>query len=153
MGSPTAKTSPKPSPGPRQTSTSLVQPIQVSQEIFTQAFSQIEALINTLNDIIKREDYDAWTAFLSDDYKNRFAEPDYLLQLSQSAFLQKKDITLKTLKDYFIYVVVPSRANLRLDDLAFLSETEVEAIMVVGNRRVTLYRLIKIGNQWLIGLS
>ena len=65
----------------------------------------------------------------------------------------KNNIVLKSLEDYFNFVVVPSRANLRLDDLVFLKETEVEAIMVVGNRRVTLYRLIKIGDQWLIGLS
>lgn len=155
--SPAAATpSPKPTPAapsPSQPADagSSPQPIQVSQEVFTQTFSQVELLIKSLNDIIRRKDFPAWTRFLAPGYAERVTQADFLQQLNQSAILQKNNVTVKTLEDYFAYVVVPSRANLRLDDLVFLKETEVEAIMVVGNRRVTLYRLIKIGEQWMIG--
>lgn len=140
---------PAPSPEPSATPA----PIQVSKELFNQTFTEVELLINNLNALIKDRNYQKWTAYLSKEYRDRMTQPEYLRQLSQSATLQKNNITLRTLQDYFNYVVVPSRANLRLDDLVFLSETVVEAIMVVGNRRVTVYRLIKIDNQWMIGLS
>jgi hypothetical protein len=128
-------------------------PIQVSQELFNQTFTEVELLIKNLNSLIRDRNYQKWTNYLSQEYIDRMSQPEYLRQLSQSATLQKNNITLKTLQDYFSFVVVPSRANLRLDDLVFLSENIVEAIMKVGNRRVTVYRLIKIGNQWMIGLS
>ena len=151
--SPSASNPPSREPIPTATPSPSLQPIQVSKEVFTQTFSQVEQLINKLNEIIKRKDYAAWTVFLSASYKSRMENPEFLKQMNQSATLQKNNIVLKSFEDFFNFVVVPSRANLRLDDLVFLTETEVEAIMVVGNRRVTLYRLIKIGEQWMIGLS
>jgi hypothetical protein len=140
-----------PQPSPEPSAEPL--PIQVSQELFNQTFTEVELLIKNLNSLIRDRNYQKWTGYLSKEYIDRMSQPEYLRQLSQSATLLKNNITLKTLQDYFSYVVVPSRANLRLDDLVFLSETVVEAIMKVGNRRVTVYRLIKIGNQWMIGLS
>jgi hypothetical protein len=136
-------------PGP---SPSLA-PIQVSKEVFNQTFTEVELLIKTLNNLIKARDYLGWTKYLSKDYTAQMSKLDYLRQLNQSAMLQRNNIVLKSLQDYFLNVVVPSRANLRLDDLVFLSENVVEAIMIVGNRRVTVYRLIKVDNQWMIGLS
>ena len=140
---------PEPSPSP----SAEPEPIQVSKEVFNQTFTEVEALIKNLNGLIKARDYSGWTRYLSADYIKRMSEAENLRQMSQSATLQKNNIVLKSLNDYFINVVVPSRANLRLDDLVFLSENVVEAIMIVGNRRVTVYRLIKIDNQWMIGLS
>ena len=136
---------PEPTPEPT--------PIQVSKEVFNQTFTEVEALINNLNSLIKERNYSGWTRFLSPEYLAQMSRPDYLRQLSQSATLQKNNIVLKNLEDYFKNVVGPSRANLRLDDLVFLTENVVEAIMVIGNRRVTVYRLIKVDNQWMIGLS
>jgi hypothetical protein len=59
---------------------------------------------------------------------------------------------LKTARDYFNYVVVPSRANDRVDDISFLSETRVRAYTIDERRRrkLVLYDLVSINNEWMI---
>jgi len=128
-------------------------PIQVSAEVFNKTFSEVEKLIFELNDLIRKRNYDAWVDHLGEEYLQTMSDPRTLREISERPTLKRQNIQLRTLKDYFNSVVVPSRANIRLDDLVFLSETEVEAIMIVGNRRITVYRLIKQGDQWIIGLS
>lgn len=130
-----------------------VKPITVSTEVFNQTFSEVERLIFQLNDLIRKKDFNGWKSHLGTEYIATMSDPATLRDISNSPVLKRQGIVLKTLSDYFYSVVVPSRANIRLDDLVFLTETEVQAIMVVGNKRVTVYRLIKIGDQWIIGLS
>jgi hypothetical protein len=67
--------------------------------------------------------------------------------------LQRNDIVLESLRDYFRWVVVPSRANARLDDLRFATKTDVEAIMSVNGQRVILYHLKKVDGSWKIDTS
>lgn len=140
-------------PESRSTPEPSKQPIVVSTEVFTQTFSDVEKLIFLLNDIIKSRNYALWVEHLSAEYVRTMSDPAVLDEKNRSPTLKRLGVTLKSLQDYFSYVVVPSRANSRLDDLVFLSETEVEAIMVIGNRRVIVYKLVKIDGQWKIGLS
>jgi len=126
---------------------------KVSPEVREKTFNEVKALIDYLNNLIRKKDFSSWLTYLSAEYKDYFSRPEVLAQQSESRVLQAKGIQLKTLEDYFLSVVVPSRANLKLDDLFFLNENEVEAIMQVGSRRVTVYRLVKTDNVWKISLS
>ena len=58
---------------------------------------------------------------------------------------------LRTPRDYFDNVVVPSRSNDRVDDISFISENRVKAY-TEDNRgnRVVLYDLEIIDNTWKI---
>jgi hypothetical protein len=78
--------------------------------------------------------------------------PSTLQKLSDSPILKRNNIVLKSLDDYFQYVVAPSRSNARLDDLVFLDKNTVEAIMVVRGQRVILYQLENRDGKWKIGL-
>lgn len=128
-------------------------PFQVSREVYDATFDNVKKLIDSLNALIRSRDFAAWHDYLSADFARYFSDPEVLRLQSESKVLSTRGIVLKTLSDYFEYVVVPSRANLRLDDLFFLNENEVEAIMEVGGRRVTVYRLRLIDGNWKIGLS
>ncbi len=132
--------------------TLLKAPIQVSQAVFTKTFSEVEALIAELNTLIRARDYTRWTNFLSPEYTVRMSDAQVLSDLSASPILKRNERVLHSLADYFNYVVVPSRNNIKLNDLVFLSENEVEAIMIRDTKRVTVYRLININGQWKIGL-
>jgi hypothetical protein len=69
--------------------------------------------------------------------------------------MKTRKIVLKTAEDYFIHVVVPSRANSRVDDIEFIGQNRVKAFSVNKNRageeqRLVLYNLERSGNSWII---
>ena len=125
---------------------------KVSEDVFKQIFSDIEFLIQELNSIIKSEDYESWQQYLTPRYKEEMSAREVLDKISDQPMLKKYNIKLETLRDYFSYVVVPSRSNARLDDLVFVDENNVKAIMVVSGQRSILYKLERTGNSWKIGI-
>jgi hypothetical protein len=126
-------------------------PNSVPQEVFDSTKTDVQELINSLNGIISSKNYDGWTTYLGREYMARLSSPEELQKASGSARLTAQKIVLTSLRDYFIYVVVPSRANARVDDIEFVSPTRVRAFSV--NRRgerLSLYDLEKTGNSWKI---
>lgn len=128
------------------------QPITVSKEVYSKTFEAVEKVINELNTIISNGNFRAWTSYLTQQYVQEMSKPSTLQALSRSPILKRNNIVLTSLEDYFSHVVVPSRSNARLDDLVFLDENTVEAVMVVRGQRVILYQLEKRDGKWKIGL-
>jgi len=52
-----------------------------------------------------------WEQRLTAAYRERTSSPEYLADVSKSAALKKKGVTLRSLEDYFYEVVVPSRSS------------------------------------------
>ena len=123
----------------------------VTEDVYEQTFTDIESLIAELNAIIKHENYEVWTTYLTKAYKASLEDPEQLSRISEEPILKKYNIRLSNLKDYFFYVVVPSRSDARLDDIVFVDESHVKAIMIINNRRSILYKLEKIDDKWKIG--
>lgn len=121
---------------------------QVSPEVYEKTFDEVSNTINRLNEIIREQDFQSWKSFLTPAYVAKYSDPQTLKEISLTPILQRNKITLTTLEDYFTWVVVPSRANARLDDLRFLSDDKVEAIMEVKGRAVILYQLRHVDNRW-----
>ncbi len=124
----------------------------VSEDLYRKTFGEIEQLINTLNQSIRDKDYEQWVNYLSPEYADRAGNPKFLADASQSAVLKKNGITLRSLKDYFLYVVVPSRSQAKLDDISFVDERHVKAITVMNEKPVILYWLVKSDARWKMGI-
>ncbi len=124
----------------------------VSDDLYKKTFAEIEALIEKLNDIIKEKNFDEWVNYLSKEYIAKTSSPEFLKAASQSPILKKDRITLKSLKDYFLYVVAPSRAQAKLDEISFLDASHVKAITMVEGKPVILYLLVKTGSNWMVGI-
>lgn len=122
----------------------------VTEELYDQTFTEVEATIAELNEIITNQDFARWQYYLTDNYRLTYSNPRVLEESSQSAILRRNNITLRTLEDYFRFVVVPSRANVRLDEIVFVDESTVEAIMEVQGEKYLLYNLTKAGDRWKI---
>lgn len=103
--------------------------IAITKHTFIATKSEIELVVEDLNQIVLRKDYVRWQEYLSDDYIETFSDKTMLESVSRS--LPVKGIKLKTLKDYFTYVFVPSRQNMRVDDIQFVSPTRVYVIMEI----------------------
>jgi hypothetical protein len=124
----------------------------VTEDIYNETFSEIENLISKLDATIKEKNYEEWLRNLSEEYISFTSRPEFLQSASQSPLLQKSNITLKTLKDYFLSVVVPSHAQATLARLDFMDETHVKAITIIREEPVILYLLVKVDGRWMVGI-
>jgi hypothetical protein len=129
-------------------------PAKITEEVKTATFVDVRALIDSLNQIIRRQDYDAWISHLTAEYVDFYSDPLILAKYSEYPIIKNKGIKLQTLKDYFINVVYPSRQNDKVDDIEFVREDLVKAITVSpkGDRNI-LYMLEKQGDAWKIGIG
>jgi hypothetical protein len=120
---------------------------------------EMRLLIAEINRVIRAQDYEGWFSYLADDFIAAITSPGYLAQLSESSQqLRGKNIVLKTPQDYFAYVVVASRENIRvdasLDDIEFLSHNRVKAYTVNARKqRLRLFEFVKAGDAWKIAFS
>ncbi len=123
---------------------------KVSDAVYTKTFSDIEALIAKLNKIISDSNFEEWKKYLTQNYINYYSSPDNLRTVSETPTLKKYKIVLRSLKDYFSYVVVPSRSDARLDSISFVDDNNIKAYMMFDGEPIILYNLVKIDGNWKI---
>ena len=140
-------------------------PGSISEEKLAATKADIQSLIEELNRIIRARNYNAWLGYLDDSYLSEISSPAFLEEKTEELYRRDQIVAsnmgrdprnvekkiLRTPRDYFDNVVVPSRANDRVDDIAYISETRVRAYTVDsrGNRLI-LYDLAIIGEKWKI---
>jgi hypothetical protein len=126
-------------------------PSTITKEVYDTAKIDVQELIARLNGIIRERDYEGWVTYLGSTYRGSLSDPTFLQKVSGSVVLRKQNVTLRELKDYFIHVVVPSRANDRVDDIEFIGQNRVKAFTVDSKgRRLRLYDLEKDPSGWKI---
>jgi len=140
-------------------------PGTVSQEKIDTTKAEVQALINELNRIIRARNYNSWLTHLASSYFTEISSQVFLEEKTEELYrrdqmvaqnlgrdprrVQKK--ILRTPKDYFDNVVVPSRSNDRMDDIDFVSENKVIAYTVDSRgQRLILYDLEIIDSKWKI---
>ena len=132
----------------------IFDPAAVTEAMKSATFVDVHAFIQSLNLIIRHQDYEAWRLNLTDDYILYYSDPSILSKYSEYPVMKTKNIKLQTLKDYFTYVVYPSRQNDKVDDIEFVGENLIKALTVSpkGDRNI-LYMLEKHGDIWKIGIG
>ncbi|MBN2736364.1 MAG: hypothetical protein JXR70_05240 [Spirochaetales bacterium] len=122
----------------------------ITEEIYNKTFEEIDAVIEQLNASIANKSFQAWKGFLSPSYVSAKSDASYLKELSDQPKLMSQGVVLETLYDYFIYVIVPSRAKLKLDEIVFQNKSHVKAYTIINGQKLILYYLEYIDNQWKI---
>jgi hypothetical protein len=142
------------SEAPSQPKAENFDPSKVTESVKEATFVDVRALIESLNLIIRKQDYEGWLSHLTDEYIHFYSSPEILAKNSEYPILKNKGIKLLTLKDYFINVVYPSHQNDKVDDIDFVGENLIKAITVnpKGDRNI-LYMLEKHGDAWKIGIG
>lgn len=121
--------------------------VKITKKTFDITKSEMELVVEDLNKITYAKDYKRWLGYLSEEYASTFSDPENLKKVSAS--LPTKGIQLKSLKDYFTYVFVPSRQNMRVDDIQFVSPTRVYVIMELSPKSpAAIYILEKTDKGW-----
>jgi hypothetical protein len=134
-------------------------PQSITQEEKETTMDEMRQLIAEINRVIRARDYERWLSYLAEDFIAALNSPDYLARLSESSRqLKGQNIVLRTPQDYFTYVVVASRENVRadasLDDIEFLNHNRVKAFTVNARKqRLRLFEFVKAGDAWKIAFS
>ena len=121
---------------------------EVSQELYEQTFEEIEAFISELNQVISRKQFDRWLRYLSKEYIRKYNSTEILNETNEYPQLKDNGIVLLDLRDYFDWVVVPSRSRAVLGEIVFVGETQVIAYSSYEGKRAKLYELEKIDDKW-----
>jgi hypothetical protein len=153
-----------PAPPPPVTE-AVFDPHSISHEKYELAKADVQKLINDLNRIIRAKNYNAWITYLADSYLRYISSQTFLEEKTEDLYKRDQIVAtnlgrdpkmvekriLKNARDYFEYVVVPSRSNDRLDDIDFVLENRVKAY-TMDNRgnRLVLYDFEIINNKWKI---
>ena len=140
-------------------------PAAISADMYASTMAELRVFIEALNAIIRARNYTAWVSYLSESYYAQINSQEFLARRSEELFRRDQIVAsnlgrdprrvqkrvLRTSRDFFYNVVVPSRSNDRLDDISFVDENRVKAYTVDsrGNRLV-LYDLKIIDNRWRI---
>jgi hypothetical protein len=130
-------------------------PKKISQEQYQSTIAEVQKFIEEQNKNIKNRNFEAWKKSLSPEYFAEISSAENLKQVSSLPGMKTRNIELKTAQDYFINVVVPSRADLHVEEIEFISANRVKAFTVTTNKagevqRLRLYDLEKIDNTWTI---
>jgi hypothetical protein len=130
-------------------------PTTVTQEQYDSTMDEVRLFIEQLNQIIRSRNYDAWVEALLPEHFEELSSPENLQHFSESPAMRTRRITLTTAQDYFTHVVVPSRANSRVDEIEFVGRDRVKVYTISISRtgeeqRLRLFDLEKIGNTWKI---
>jgi hypothetical protein len=126
-------------------------PELITPEVYNTTKRDIQQLIKELNGIIQSRNYKAWVSYLGRTYFEEINSQDFLRRVSESSFLKSKNVVLSSINDYFTHVVVPSRANSRVDDIEFVTQKRVKAFTITANgQRLRLYELEDFGDGWKI---
>jgi hypothetical protein len=133
-----------------QTQNTQTVPQFATEQEKNEALFDIRDFILKLNKIVQKKDYAAWYSYLTQDYIAYYSNPDVLAEISNQPTLRKFNIVLKSLQDYFNYVVYPSRQNDAVDEIEYIGYNKVKVYTYVNNVRLVLYVLEKVDGKWMI---
>lgn len=132
-----------------QAATVVFDPQNPPPELFIATKIDIQEFIRKLDTLIRSKNYPDWVKLLSKDYLEHISSETFLRSMSQQPRLKSQKIVLQSNRDYFMQVVVPSRANDRADDIEFVTLTRVKVYTVNDKgQKLRLYTLDKTPESW-----
>ncbi|HBG66951.1 MAG TPA: hypothetical protein DDW78_10845 [Treponema sp.] len=128
----------------------------ISEETFNEDKKKVLAIIENLDEIMKKNDYKAWLTYLDDESIKYWSQRSNLQKVSKR--LPIKGVQINSMEDYFKYIFIPSRSGHKVDEIRYLTETSVKAVQVKKDEDGTIqgdtvyYNLRKINGQWKLHL-
>lgn len=113
--------------------------------------AKICGLFETIEEKIIAEDFDGWYNSLSGNYRSFIEDPDELLKMSRkSGYLKRKKIVLRSAKDYFDYIVIPSREGIALKYVNFqrIDEKNIKVNCMLDGNTNFVYDFVYENESW-----
>lgn len=112
---------------------------------------KIRGLFDAIEEKIIAEDFEGWYNSLSNNYCSFIDDPNELLKMSKkSGYLKRKKIVLHSSKDYFNYIVIPSRKGIALKYVNFqrVDEKNIKVNCVLDGNMNFVYDFIYENESW-----
>lgn len=121
----------------------------VTKEEFIDDKTEILHIISELQDIMEREDTEAWLKYISPDSIRYYSSPVNIRKAQKK--LPNKTIQLNGIGDYFKHVFIPSRKRSNVDEIRYISKTNIKAVEVKDDgSTVVYYQFVKVNGKWLV---
>ena len=121
----------------------------VTKEEFIDDKTEILHIISELQDIMEREDTEAWLKYISPDSIRYYSSPANIRKAQKK--LPNKTIQLNGIGDYFKHVFIPSRKRSNVDEIRYISKTNIKAVEVKDDgSTVVYYQFVKVNEKWLV---
>ena len=112
-------------------------------------FKVILKIIDEMQDIMENEDVDAWLKYIAPDSIRYYSSPANIRKAQKK--LPNKTIVLNGIGDYFKYVFIPSRKRRSVDEIRYISKTNIKAVDVKDDKSIVVYyQFVKVNNKWLV---
>lgn len=123
----------------------------VTKEEFSEDKTEILRIIQELSIIMQEHDVNSWLNYITPESKAFYSNPINLRKAQKK--LPNKMLQLNSIKDYFNYVFIPSRKISKVDEIRYISKTNVKAVEVREDKSILVYYYFqKIDGKWLVNL-
>ena len=123
----------------------------VTKEEFNEDKATILKIISELQVVMDTKDSKKWLTYLDPESIHYYSNPVNLRNAQKK--LPSKYVKLNTISDYFYYVFIPSRKRSQVDEIRYISKTNIKAVQVREDyTTVVYYYFTKINGKWLVHL-
>ncbi len=123
----------------------------ITHDVFENDKKTILSIIDDLSQIMQKKDYKKWIKYISPQSLAYWQNTSNLESVSSR--LPVKGITLKNLEDYFRLIFIPSRLNVTVDEIRYISSTSVKVVQVKDDQDIICYYFEKIKGEWMLILD
>lgn len=123
----------------------------VSKEEFSDDKTTILNSIADLSSIMETKNYQEWLKYIDPTSIAYYSNPANLRKAEKK--LPYKTIQIRTINDYFLYVFIPSRKRSQVDEIRYISKTDIKAVQVKEDfSTVVYYYFKKVDGKWMVYL-
>ena len=123
----------------------------VTLKEFEEDKAAILKVIEELSVIMETKNANEWLKYLEPNSINYYSTPANLIKVQKK--LPNKTIHLRNIGDYFNYVFIPSRQRSKVDEIRYISKTNIKAVQVKDDKSIVVYYYFtKVDGKWLVHL-
>lgn len=123
----------------------------ITKQEFNEDKAAILKIISELQVVMDTKDAKKWLTYLDPESINYYSNPVNLRNAQKK--LPSKYLKLANISDYFFYVFIPSRKRSQVDEIRYISKTNIKAVQVKEDyTTVVYYYFTKINGKWLVHL-
>lgn len=121
----------------------------VTKQEWSEDKAEILRIIKKLSDIMETQDVQGWLSYLDPESIKYYSTPANVRKAQKK--LPDKTIQLNGIGDYFKYVFIPSRKRSEVDEIRYISKTNIKAVKVKNDNSINVYYyFVKIDGKWLV---
>ncbi len=124
----------------------------VSFDEFADDKAAILKIIEEMSQVMQKFDFEKWKTYIEPASIEYFSNPANLRKTQKK--LPDKTLHIKGLRDYFKYVFIPARQISSVDEIRYISKTNVKAVQVrkEEGKIIVYYYFVKINGKWYVQL-